>query len=255
MTTGAMGYVNLPKWYIDKHLFGNYERVFPRWPYVPLHAFVQFDTRLEGKSPYSILVTERMLFDDAVTMWQNALRILGDGLDFRTRPKERQQELQCFLRGTVTAAYRFVEAYLNGVAYECFQSFHETLTLADHDLLAEWDSKNRRTRFVSFEQKLKEYPAICGKYLERKVDLQRNENVEFLINEGKELRDGLTHPSPFVNPKTLTLEKVRANIAIAPDQVKKVLRAAGSYVLKVEEMLGRETKKTTPWLHLEFLGE
>ncbi len=121
-------------------------------------------------------------------------------------------------------------------------------------VLAEWDSRNRRTRFVSFEQKLKEYPAIYCKYLERKVDRQRNENVEFLINEGKELRDGLTHPSPFVNPKNLTLEKVRANIAIVPDQVKRVLIAAGKYILEVEEMLGRETKKSTPWLHLEFLG-
>ncbi|MFH1124173.1 MAG: hypothetical protein V1758_11010, partial [Pseudomonadota bacterium] len=137
----------------------------------------------------------------------------------------------------------------------CFHSFHDKMELADHDLLAERDSKNRRTRFVSFERKLKEYPVICGKYQGQKIDLQRDENVECLINEGKDLRDGLTHPSPFLSPNNLTLDKVLANIAIKPDQVKKVFRAAGKYVWKVEEVLGHEPKKTTPWLQLEFLGE
>ena len=253
MTTGAMGFVNLPKWYIDKYWFANYVCVFPRWPHVPFHALVQFDTRPEGISPYSILATEGMLFEDAEVMWRNVLRILSDGKDFRTRSKTEQRELQSFERATVTAVYRFVEAYLNGIAYDCFQAFHDTMELTDHDLLAEWDSKGKRTRYVSFERKLKEYPEICGKYIGRKVDLRGDEDVECLLSDGKVLRDGLTHPSPFIYPKKLTLEKIRANIAIYPEQVKGVFRGGARYIWKVENALGRDPKKSAPWLQVEFL--
>jgi len=253
MTSGAMGYVNLPKWYIDRYAFKKYARVFPRWPHIPLHALVQYDTRLEGESPYSILVVEAMLFDDAVSMWKYVSRILNDGLDFRTRPKNIQRKLQTFMRATLTGTYRFLEAYLNGLAYDCFQMFHETMDIKDHDVLAEWDSKNKRIRYVAFERKLRIYPEICGKYLEKTVDLSDDPDVDTLLVEGKVVRDGLTHPSPFVNPKTQEFEKVVANISIQPGQVKRIFLAACSYTKRTEIMLGRDPIQSIPWLQFDFL--
>lgn len=253
MATGAIGYVNLPKWYIERHVFKNYAWVFPRWPHVPVHALVQYDTRLEGDSPYSILVVEGMLFDDAEVMWRNAVKILGDGLNFRSRPKEQQRELQTFLRATLTGAYRFLEAYLNGLAYDCFMTFHDTMDIADHDLLAEWDSKARRIRYVPFERKLGDYPRIYGKHVGKTVDLSADADVDTLLGEGKVLRDSLTHASPFVDPKTRELKKVIANIAIKAEEVKQIFLAASHYVQKVESALGRDPSRSVPWLQFGFL--
>ncbi|MCE5282754.1 MAG: hypothetical protein LLG93_11690 [Deltaproteobacteria bacterium] len=253
MTTGAMGYINLPKWYIDRYIFKKFIRVFPRWPHIPLHALVQYDTRLEADSPYSILVVEEMLFDEAVLMWQNVSRILSDGLDFRTRHKEVQRELQTFLRAALTATYRFLEAYLNGLAYDCFYMFHDGIDIEDHDALGEWNSKSKKIRHVSFERKLRIYPEICGKYLEKAVDFSDDPDADTLLVEGKALRDGLTHPSPFVDPKTQEFEKVVANISIKPEQVKRILLAACKYTKRIEIMLGRDPARSVPWLDFSFL--
>lgn len=252
MTTGADGYACIPKWYIEDHWFGNYSRAFPRWPHMPLHTLVVFDTNIATESRSATLVPEGMLFEDAGLLWCDASKITADGMDFRSRPAAKQRELQTYLRATATAAYRCVEAYLNGIAFNCFQTFHNEMELVDHDLLAEWNSKERRARFVPFERKINEYPTICGKYLMRDVDLTDDENAKFLTGDGKFLRDSLTHPSPYINPKTRKYEKIQANIAINFDQVKRLLRAVAAYVWKVEVALGRDPKRSAPWLKLDL---
>ena len=75
--------------------------------------------------------------------------------------------------------------------------------------------------------------------------------MQLLLGEGKILRDGLTHPSPYTNPRTGELEKSLANIAIKPEQVRRLFRAAARYIRKIETSLGRDPTKSTPWLALD----
>lgn len=252
MTARGEGYVYVPKFAIDRFWFRTYQTVFPRWPHVPLHALVMFDTRLDNDSPYSLWLAESQLFRDVKTLWVHARRILSDGKDFRTRPTDEHLDLHSYLRTTATAIYHFLEAYLNGTGFGCFQMFHNELELEDHDLLAEWDSKNKCQRFVSFERKLRDYPAICGKYLHKKIDLRADPDFSFLTNEGKLLRDSLTHPSPYVNFDTNDPGKIARIITIQPDQVRQLLESTVSYVRKIEEALGRDPGLSTPWLELDF---
>ena len=248
MTSLGEGYVSVPKMHIDKHWFANYTRIFPRWPHVPIHALVMFDSNIENKSPYSFFVLEAMLFEDVQLLWQEIVRITSDGKDFRSRPRAAQRKLSSHLRVIVPAIYNFLEAYLNGIAYNCFQTFHSQIPIKDHDLLCEWDSQDKRIRFVAFERKVKEYPTIYATHLERHLDLGNDRNVEVILGEGKSLRDSFTHPSPYVHPKTLDIEKTRAIVGIRDDQVKRLLKAVVHYVLNVEEGLGRDPRKTVPWL-------
>jgi len=46
-----------------------------------------------------------------------------------------------------------------------------------------------RPSYVTFERKLKEYPKVCGKYIDREVDLADDEDVTYLLGEGKMIRD------------------------------------------------------------------
>ncbi len=152
------------------------------------------------------------------------------------------------MRTSATTAYHFLEAYLNGVAYGVFQTFHGSLSLVDHDFLAEWDSKRKRTRYVAFESKLVGYPATCATYLGSTLDLANDADVQYLHGDGKLLRDGLTHPSPYVNRDTADPGKIVRIVQVTPDALHILLSAAVAYVRKVEIGLGRNPARTVPWL-------
>jgi len=113
-------------------------------------------------SPYALFVAEEQLFDDAKLIWDHIQAIVTDSKNFRTRPKGNQKALYSYMRTLPTVIYHFLEAYLNGIAYNCFHDFHSSLKLEDHDLLAEWDSTKRRSRFVPFEKNLKSTLSYVG---------------------------------------------------------------------------------------------
>src|SRR2546426_5399591 len=232
------GYTYVSKRFIDKHWFRNYAEVFPRWPHIPGHALVVFDTDIERASPYGIMVAEGELFRDARLIWDHIREIITDGKDFRSRPKSKQRDLYSHMRTLAAVIYHFLEAYLNGIAYNCFQNFHHTLDLEDHDLLSEWNSKDKCPRFVPFEKKLKKYPVICGKYIGRRVSVVADKHLEFLLTEGRAIRDALTHPSSYVNWDSKDPSKTTRMLTINPGQLKQLFESAIVYVRRTEDSLG-----------------
>ena len=249
LTSVGDGYVCLSKRHIEKG-FDNYAYVFPRWPHIPGHAHVQFDSNIDGESPCKLFLAEQVLFGDIRLLWDHITRLSSDGLPWKKREDSLQQDLSSYMRLAVAAIYHFLEAYLNGIAYNCFQDFHDSMDIADHDMLAEWNSRNQRTRYTSFELKLKEYPKICGKYAQREVDLADDVDVEYLMDEGKMLRDALTHPAPFVNFQSTNLTKMQMIGGITPEQIQRLLFASISYVRKVEIALGHDVTMSIPWLRI-----
>jgi len=193
-------------------------------------------------------VAEGEIFLDVKLMWARAREISNDGQTFRSRDPERQRELQSYLRLTVTATYQCLEAYLNGIAYDCFHAFHNKLGMEDHDLLAEWDSKQKRRRFVAFEKKILEYPAIYGRYLGSSIDFSAAPDALFLVGNGKDLRDSLTHQSPYLTPEAREPEKLAQMAAISMDVVEQVLKSTVAYMREVELALGHNPARPAPWL-------
>lgn len=243
-----LGYAYLPKIFIDKKLFTRYDRVFSRWPYVPLHGFVVFDGQTNC-SMNQIFTLEGALYDDITILLERA-RGAHKGIDtkdFRLRPPEDQRALLAFLHSTAVAIFHFLESYLNGLAYDCFQTYHDALPLDDHDLLAEWDSARKRVRFVSFETKIYKYPMIVGRLTGSSVNPTMLSAAPLLVDFGKQLRDALTHPTPHVDPRSG--EQVRVALVASTNlpMVEHILAAAKEYVLQVERALGRDPEKTMPW--------
>ena len=219
------GYAYLPKRFIDRELFRHYERVFSRWPFIPDHALVVFDGQTL-KPTSSIHLTEAVLFADALHMLERA-RALHKGIaDFRKRDQRDQRLLQTHLRAAATATFQTLEAYLNGIAYDCFTEHHDSLEIADHDLLAEWDSGKKRRAFVAFDRKLRAYPVIAAKATGHVLDPSDWECAGFIVEIGKSLRDAITHPSPFVDPKTKRKEKTFWMVGINLDIVERLIQAA-----------------------------
>lgn len=245
--TSARGNVYIPKLYIDRVLFGNYEKVFPRWPNVPEHGYAIFDPDTNRRI-IQIFTLEGAMFDDAEFLLERASAAHKGVEDFRKRSDEEQLTLLIYLRSAIAATFHFLEAYLNGLGFDCFQVYHDELPIKDHNLLAEWDSNKKLRRFVAFETKVYEYPKIVGRMLGMRIDLSKSKEARFLVKEGKQMRDALTHPSPYADPHTGKFEKMSLVAGIDLPFSKTLFNSAKEYVLTVEKELGRDHQKTMPWL-------
>lgn len=244
------GYAYLHKLYIDRELFTNYAEFFPRWPYMKLHAAAIFDgSKDEGTG--QVYEMEGPCLKDARVFIARA-KVAEKGIeDFRKRAKEDQLEALRFARASIIATLTFVEVYLNGLAYDCFQENHDKLAIEDHDLLGEWDSANKRRRFVDFREKVFKYPVIVGRLRGRKIDLSGFREAHDLVNTAKEFRDALVHPSPFVDPKTREFEKFLVAVGANRKIAEEILRLAVVYAEFVETSIGNDPRLAAPWLYQE----
>ena len=98
------GRAYLSKLYIDSRLFARYDKRFPRWPHVKLHALVVFDGNTM-EDLMNILEVEGSLFEDVQLLLARAREAHKNIDDFRQRSAEDQTQLQSFLRSAATAIF------------------------------------------------------------------------------------------------------------------------------------------------------
>ncbi len=244
----APGYCYLNKLYIDKHLFRNYVEFFPRWNHMKLHAAVIFDGK-KDEGTGQVYELEGPLLQDAREFLERAKAAEKGIEDFRQRAKEDQLESLMFARASLLATFTFIEAYLNGIAYDCFMENHDQLDLKDHDLLGEWDSDKKKRRFVDFKEKVFRYPVIVGKLRGRRIDMSGCKHAHSLANDAKEFRDALVHPSPFINPKTKEQSKFFVAVGANRKIAEEILKLAIEYAEFVEKEIGNDPRKSAPWLY------
>jgi hypothetical protein len=248
------GYVYLQKIYIDRELFDNYARFFPRWPHVKLHAASIFDgQRAEGTNQLYEIEGPRL--QDAREFLVRAELAEKGVKDFRKRTKRDQLEALMFARASILATLTFVEAYLNGLSYDCLQENHDKLPIDDHDLLGEWDSSKKRRRFVDFKDKVFKYPVIVGRMRGFKVDLSGFKPAHEIAGFAKQFRDALVHPSPFPDPHTRKHEKFIVAVGANRTLAAEILKLALEYAEFVEQKIGNNPKLTAPWLYKDVETE
>jgi len=241
------GYSYLLKQSLEAHYFKNYMRVFPRWPNIPSHATVVFDGQTT-RGLNQVFTLEGSIFADAASLLSEAIKIREAEGDFRKRSSEQQFAALTYSRACILMTFTFVEAYLNGIAFDCFHQHHDALSLEEHDLLAEWNSKKKRRMFVQFETKLFRYPEIIGAMSGAVVDMTKSASAQLLANDGKKLRDSLTHASPYVDPHSGRHEKLFWMTGVGVNPSEQVWKAAHDYVVSVELGLKRDPQETIPWI-------
>jgi hypothetical protein len=64
------------------------------------------------------------------------------------------------LRATVLTAFHFVEAYLNGSAFDYYASKQDEITDETKSLLFDWNPKTNKPRYLSLRDKALQYPKI-----------------------------------------------------------------------------------------------
>jgi hypothetical protein len=246
-TKGVKGHVLIPKWEIDRRWFRKFDRVIARWPFVKDHAMVIYDPQ-DGSVRNQMFELEGSLFRDAELLLEQARNFHRGVGDFRKRGREDQLMLHTYLHSGATVVFHYLEAYLNGLAFDCLLHYHNQLSEPDHDLLVEWDRKNQRRAFVNVEKKIFRYPLIFGKCANTNIDLSGCKPAHFLAKDAKEVRDALTHPSPHIDRETQTLKKVTLIASMDLPILESISAAAREYTLTVEKCLFGKPDQTAPWL-------
>ncbi len=241
------GCIYISRFHIDRTLFKNYDRVVPEWAQHWQHGQIVLDGK-DNKSAVRFYTPANALWWDVTYLRKKSREHHGGTADFRQRQGDHQGLLHTYLRSLTAAVFNFLEAYLNGLAYDCFVIHHDTLPIDDHDILAEWDSKRKKRKYVSFDRKLFEYPKIVARVEGKVVDLSGFAPAHFLARDGKDLRDALTHPSPYLDPATTDYKKSMLFVSLNLPAVEKLVDAAKEYVLNVETHLGHDTKVTVHYL-------
>jgi hypothetical protein len=202
----------------------------------------------DGHVRNQIFELEGALLNDAEVLLEQARGFHKGVGDFRKRKREDQFMLYTYLRCGATVVFHYLEAYLNGLAFDCLFRHHNELSEADRDLLTEWDRKKQRKAFVNVERKIFRYPLIFGKCRNTNIDLSGSKAAHFLANDAREIRDALTHPSPHIDRDSQTLRKFSLIASIDLPTLESIFAAAKEYTLTVEKCLFGKPDQTAPWL-------
>ena len=190
--------------------------------------------------------TEATLFEDMCALY-NLAREASEKLKTAIDSVLAQKKLNALLRATASAAFYFVEAYLNGLAYDHFIASKNKLDEATTKKLTEWDSSLKKPAYLSLRDKLLQYPRIILGVQHPPLQENNCSELDFISGKAKLLRDSTVHASP--NPDRITLEPVKelALFNVSFDEVEKVVDNAILLVREIESTI-RGNENSLYWI-------
>lgn len=231
-------------------LFAHPERTYMPLESVPAHASVVAywikPHWHDAREKFDWQSVEATLFEDMCSLFNLAAdrnkRTSAVSRDLRT-----EKEFGALLRGATSTAFYFVEAYLNGLAYDHYLTKKDQLDEDSRKMLTEWDENQKRRSYLSLRKKLLQYPRIILGQQHSPLKESNCPEIGFVCGRAKLLRDAIVHASP--QPDQITLERLKESILFNPDfkEVEKVVDSVVSLVRKVE-LAVRGTDKALSWM-------
>jgi hypothetical protein len=206
----------------------------------PAHVLVPVDFSAEsyeeGKVDYYL--AEAALYEDMCVAYNQA-HDLEDIFRQKDLDRAKVKAHRCAVRTAVLSAFYFVEAYLNGIAYDFVLEEGKSLPDRDGEMLLECDLKNKKERWVSFKDKAYQYPKIILRLQHPPVTESNCPELKTLLFESKEIRDAIVHQSPRPIPGNAGASKVRWMVALSLNDATPIVDAAIAYVKRVNNEVGR----------------
>jgi len=138
-------------------------------------------------------------------------------------------------RQIMQTAFSLLECYLNGLAWSYFQK--NTTVLSKRKVNTLQDTSN-----VTLRDKLRKYPSII---FEEDID---KVIYQFLLDEAKQFRDSLMHPSPFSAPEKFGgYDKLEKLYNLDIETISKSVKGIIEVIEKIESMKGK-TAPVPIWL-------
>jgi hypothetical protein len=237
------GVPNVLKAEVDQSYFTNFCGGDPIWKAYPPHLRLQvhFDWVASDPLIFHYWLPEAVLYEDMALAFNCAFETKSKigNLGYMKGSNLEVKKHAMYLRTAVLSAYYFVEAYLNGIAFDYHFHNQKTLCQSENDLLTEWNSQNNRQKFVSFEMKIKEYPKLILHTTEPPLTITNCRELALLLGDAKEMRDAVAHQSSKTSDISLTPTKVRWLQAVSVDKTGDIVDAAVGFVQKLNTALGK----------------
>lgn len=244
--SGMTGIVYIEKQWFER-LFNKCERIFLDFRETPRHALygLSLPPQPDDRRYREFVLPEITLFEDMAALFNEAFTLHQN--NNQTIAKTIVKRQRAADRACVIAALGFVEAYINGVAYD-FLLDRDKPSIAEKDiaLLMERDEKSAlNERFVSLRTKVLQYPRIVTGKKHPPLTESNCSELKTLFEIGKEIRDSVVHPTFLPRLKegadgySLTgLDKARRLVSLPFADVERVVDAAIIVVLRLENELG-----------------
>ncbi len=228
--------------------FSHYEKALPDFNAYPEHTRIGIDVGIyrEFQGSVEIYLLEAVLFENMCALF-NLTKERHVKTILQTDSKKSVKTTSALSQATVTQAFNFIEAYLNGL------SFNYCVKKTDLDdktrtFLTEWDYTKNKPKYISLRDKILHYPRIIRGVEHPPLQESNCDEIEFVVSRAKIIRDAIVHASPLPNLHTLEPDKERIIYSLKFEEVEQVVDNVISLVQKIEMLIYGNTKRL-PWLH------
>jgi len=233
-----------------KLLFGRYDLVLPRFADLPEHARIDIGRPIATRDgQVNIFIIEAILYEDMCALYNMARQQDAD-VEARWRKRELDRQpwkyLHALSRGAISTAFYFVEAYLNGLAFNHLVAHGHRADEKTKTTLAEWDEPKQKRCVISFGRKLQEYPQLVMGRDDPSLTPDRCPEIKFLLETHKKVRDAIAHASPVPDPKKgETLWSAKEVLVFNPDirTVEEIVDNAVNVVRIIETAVHGHTRR------------
>lgn len=231
----------IPK-HMLKDLFAHYEKVIPNFDSLREHTRIAIDLGTFRERPGSVelYLLEAILFEDICALFNLCL-------DYKSKvtsksPKVFIKTTDALFRATVTATYFFVEAYLNGIAFDFYIRKENQLDEKTKSLLTEWDFKNGREKYISLREKCLQYPKIITGAAHPPLQESNCPELDYFLKKAKFLRDSIVHASPKQDMQTYDPVKEKVFYDSNSDELEMIIDNSILLVERIEGIIRGDLK-------------
>jgi hypothetical protein len=248
-------YAYVPKYSLER-LSDDFSRVIPKWQSMPAQTLIGFDFAGEyEQAGFEYFLSEIALYEDMCFAYNQAAQSRYEPRGSPVNKADRKAH-QFYLRTAVLSAFYMVESYLNGIAFDFYIRTKGSRKLSDEeaDKLGEWDSKRNREKWMSFRDKIIQYPKIILGVAVPPLTESNCEEVRILTEEVKMLRDSLVHNSPKLDVEViegkqhLAMPKIQSIFELNLDKATQVVDSSLRLVKKLNSIVGAHAPNLD-WLH------
>jgi hypothetical protein len=242
-----LGQLQMPKFLIDSQMFGRFGGDTKGWQKYPHHAYIALDFegafKVGGPEYY---LPEAALYEDMCAAFNLAMES-QHVMTQRPIVKVSVKKHYLYRRAAVLSAFYFVEAYLNGLAFDYWWNNKEKVSTEESDILTEWNSAKAAAQWRNFRTKALQYPRLILGSKHPPLTETNSPSLNILLTDGKDIRDAIVHQNPRLEADG-TPVKVRWLVQLRLTDVAKIVDAAVGFVKQLNPVLGDYAIKLH-WIH------
>jgi len=150
-------------------------------------------------------------------------------------------------RTTIATAISFIEAYLNGLAFDHLAEHMDHVTLKEKSALSDWNFDTNRTQHQSLRDKVLKYQRIILGVEHAPLQPTNCPALKCILKTVEIIRNSLAHPAPHFNPKSGKPDKELAIYQITIETVQETVDSSIEVLKRLEELIHGNCGRI-PWL-------